>query len=96
MEAGTWLSWIYGKNMIILVKISIRKGFKGLNYLEMQRENIIWAKLLNDFSKVVSYDTKIVSSWLYSVLPDDAGKEDQDDGQEADPDGAHIERQCQP
>ena len=30
------------------------------------------------------------------LLPDDAGKEDQDDGQEADPDGAHIERQCQP
>ena len=78
--------------MIILVKISIRKGFKGLNYLEMQRENII-------FSKVVSYDTTSLYKQFFLdciLLPDDAGKEDQDDGQEADPDGAHIERQCQP
>ena len=29
------------------------------------------------------------------VRPDDAGEEDEDDGEEADPDGAHIEGQCQ-
>ena len=29
---------------------------------------------------------------LYCILPDDAGEEHQDDGEEADPDGAHIER----
>ena len=32
---------------------------------------------------------------LVLVRPDDAGEEDEDDGEEADPDGAHIEGQCQ-
>ena len=44
---------------------------------------------------ILTTSLSIVFSYCI-LLPDDAGKKDQDDGQEADPDGAHIERQCQP